>query len=151
MTTAMMIDRSAVSSVTSTTNPSTSPVAPNMVMVPRCTMKVEKCTNGVKIHCICEDATSSTMLQNLCTMLAGGICSFYCTSNGIVVCNFNLTIGTCKVEKTREGCCITCTSGDKACCELIQACCDCLCACLANGCACCVVLGGTPVCCCCNC
>jgi hypothetical protein len=43
--------------------------------------------------------------------------------------------------------CITCKSGDKACCELIQACCDCLSKCLDSGCFCYVSFHNTPVCC----
>ena len=31
----------------------------NMMMVPRCTMKIEKCTGGMKITCTCDDATSA--------------------------------------------------------------------------------------------
>jgi hypothetical protein len=34
---------------------------------------------------------------------------------------------------------------------MLQACCDCLSTCCDNGCTCCISLGGTPVCCCCNC
>ena len=34
--------------------------------------------------------------------------------------------GMCKCECTKDGVCITCMSGDKACCDMIQACCDCL-------------------------
>ena len=45
------------------------------MMIPRCTMKVEKCTGGMKITCSCEDATACAMMQNLCNMMAGGMCS----------------------------------------------------------------------------
>ena len=35
-------------------------------------------------------------------------------------------MGMCKCEMTENGVCVTCTSGDSKCCEMIQACCDCL-------------------------
>ena len=46
--------------------------------------------------------------------------------NGTMVCCCNLTMGMCKCEMTKDGVCITCMSGDKACCDMIQACCDCM-------------------------
>ena len=150
MTTAMMMDRAAATGMggsmpMGTGMPTTTP---NMVMVPRCTMKLEKCTGGMKITCACDDPTACTMMQNLCTMMAGGLCSLTCTMNGMMVCCCNLTMGACKVEMTRDGGCVTCTSGDKACCDMIQGCCDCLAACMKGGSTCCLSLGGTPVCCC---
>ena len=51
------------------------PAGTNMMMVPRCTMKMEKCPGGMKITCTCDDKMSAGMMQNLCTMLAGGMCS----------------------------------------------------------------------------
>ena len=98
----------------------------NFVMVPRCTIKMEKCTGGMKITCVCDDKMACSMMQNLCTMLAGGMCSCCCMMNGMMVCCCNLTMGMCKCEMTKDGCCITCTSGDTKCCEMIQACCDCM-------------------------
>jgi hypothetical protein len=56
-------------------------------------------------------------------------------------------MGMCKCEMTKDGCVVTCTSGDKMCCEMIQGCCDCMAACLKAGCTCCMMMGGTPVCC----
>jgi hypothetical protein len=123
-------------------------MAPNMVMVPRCTMKIEKCTGGMKITCMCDDPTACAMMQNLCTMMAGGMCSFSCTMNGMTVCCCNMTMGMCKCEMTKDGCMMTCTSGDKMCCDMIQGCCDCMVACMKAGCMCCMMMGGTPVCCC---
>jgi hypothetical protein len=63
--------------------------------------------------------------------------------NGMVVCTCNLTMGMCKCEMTKDGCCVTCTSGDQKCCDTIQGCC----ACLASGCTCCLMMNNTPVCC----
>lgn len=123
------------------------PMAPSMVMVPRCTFKVEKVSGGMKMTCVCTDPTACAMMQNLCSMLAGGMCSVCCMMNGMVVCACNLTMGMCKCEPTKDGCVLTCTSGDKACCDMIQGCCECVSACLKAGCTCCLMMGGTPVCC----
>ena len=43
------------------------------------------------------------MMQNLCTMLAGGMCSCCCMMNGMMVCCCNLTMGMCKCEMTKDG------------------------------------------------
>src|SRR5262245_38048525 len=63
----------------------------NWLMVPRCTFKVEKCTGGMKITCSCDDKLACSMVQNLCTMLAGGMCSCCAMLNGMTVCYCNLT------------------------------------------------------------
>jgi len=120
----------------------------NMAMMPRCTMKLEKCTGGMKITCVCEDKMSATTLQNLCNSMVGSLCSCCCLMNGMTVCCCNLTMGMCKCEVTADGVCITCTSGDKDCCTMIQSCCDSLTAMMKAGCTCCVMLNGMPVCCC---
>src|SRR5690348_3422966 len=99
---------------------------PSAMMVPRCTYKFEKCTGGMKIVCSCEDKMACSMVQNLCTMLVGGMCSCCVMLNGMTVCCYNMTMGMCKYEMTEDGVCVTCTSGDSKCCEMIQACCDCL-------------------------
>ena len=125
----------------------TAPVGPNYLMVPRCTISVEKTTGGMKIHCVCDDATACSMLQNLCSMLAGGMCSCCCMLNGMTVCTCNLTMGLCKIEMTQKGCTITCTSGDKSCGEMIQGCCECLSTMIKGGCTCCILLNNTPICC----
>jgi hypothetical protein len=123
-------------------------MAPNMVMVPRCTMKVEKCAGGMKMTCTCDDPAGCAMMQNLCQLMAGGMCSVCCMMNGMMVCCCNLTMGLCKCEMTKDGCTVTCTSGDKTCEAMIQGCCDCVTACMKAGCTCCLMMGGTPVCCC---
>jgi hypothetical protein len=123
------------------------PTATNYMMVPRCTFKMEKCTGGMKITCSCDDKAACSMVQNLCTMLAGGMCSCCCMMNGMMVCYCNFTMGMCHCEMTADGCCITCTSGDAKCCEMIQACCDCLGKMMEAGCTCCFLMNNTPVCC----
>src|SRR4029077_19173571 len=60
-------------------------MAPNMVMVPRCIMKVEKLKDGMKITCVCPDAAACAMMQNLCSMMAGGMVSCCCMMNGMMV------------------------------------------------------------------
>ncbi len=110
-------------------------------------MKVEKCAGGIKLHCHCEDELSCATLQNLCKMLCDGMCSCWCTMNGVCVSQCNLACGICTCEPTKDGVCITCKSGDKACCDIIQACCDCIHACLHGGCYCYVSFHNTPVCC----
>ena len=128
-------------------SPTGMPASTNWMMVPRCTFKMEKCTGGMKITCSCEDKMACSMVKNLCTMMAGGMCSVCCMMNGMMVCCCNLTMGMCKCEMTDKGVCLTCTSGDTKCCEMIQACCDCLATMLKDGCCCCLMLSNNPVCC----
>jgi len=123
------------------------PTAGGYCVVPRCTIKVEKCAGGMKIKCVCDDEVSCLTLQNLCKALCDGMCSCCCTMNGMTVCQCNLCCGICTCEPTKDGVCITCKSGDKACCDMIQACCDCMAKCLESGCCCYVSFQGTPVCC----
>ena len=117
------------------------------MMVPRCTMKMEKISEGMRITCSCEDKMARSMVQNLCTMLAGGMCSCCMMMNGMVVCTCNLTLGLCKCEMSKDGVVLTCTSGDPKCCEMIQACCECMRCMLEDGCTCCMMMNNTPVCC----
>ena len=119
----------------------------NLCVLPRCEVRFEKCTGGFKIRCVCDDEVACATLQNLCKMVCDGLCSCCCTLNGIPCCQVNLCCGTCKCELTKDGCCISCTSGDKACCEMLQACCDCLACCCDNGCCCYISFGNTCVCC----
>jgi hypothetical protein len=119
----------------------------NWLMVPRCTFKVERCDGGMKITCACDDQTACTMMQNLCAMLAGGLCSCCCMMNGMVIYTCNLSMGLCRCENTKNGVTVTCTSGDKKCAEMIQACCDCMNTMLKAGCTCCLFMNNMPVCC----
>jgi hypothetical protein len=151
MSSTMMMERTGVGvpgmATPTATTPTGVPVGTNWMMVPRCTYKFEKVQGGLKITCSCEDKMACSMVQNLCTMLAGGMCSCCCMMNGVMVCCCNLTMGMCKCEMTSDGVCITCTSGDAKCCEMIQACCDCLSCMVEAGCTCCVLMNNTPVCC----
>ena len=150
MSTAMMLERTGMPGMSATTPGMSSPVGvptSNWMMVPRCTFKFEKCTGGMKMVCVCDDKTAASMVQNLCSMLAGGMCSCCCMMNGVMVCCCNFTMGMCKVECTEQGVCVTCTSGDPSCCDMIQACCDCCCKMVDCGCTCCFMMNSTPVCC----
>ncbi len=131
------------------TSPTPTGVTPGMnwMMVPRCTFKFEKCTGGFRLFCTCDDKLASSMVQNLCTMLQGGMASCCCMHNGVCVCTCNFTMGMCRYEATEQGGCVTCTSGDPQCCEMLQACCDCLNCMLEAGCTCCFLINHTPVCC----
>jgi len=130
--------------------PAASPAAGNWCVLPRCTVKAEKVQGGLKLWCKCDDEVAKGTVQNLCKMLADGLCSCVCTLNGISVCQFNFTCGICKCEYTKDGVCINCTSGDKHCADLLQACCDCISKCLDTGCCCYVSFNNNPVCCGCN-
>ncbi len=125
----------------------TAPAGTNMMMVPRCKMTFEKCTGGMKINCVCDDAVTAGMLQNLCTMMSGGMVSCCMMMNGMTACCCNMTMCMCKCEATEMGVCITCTTGDKDCCTMVQACCDCCSAMMKSGCTCCVMMNNMPVCC----
>ena len=125
----------------------TAPMMPNMMMVPRCKMKFEKCTGGMKVTCTCDDPTAASMMQNLCSMMAGGMVSCCAMMSGMMACCCNMVMCQCKCDMTKDGCVMTCTSGDAKCAEMIQGCCDCMTAMMKAGCSCCMMMNGTPVCC----
>ena len=154
MSSAMMLERSTGMPGMGMPGMSPTPATPagmapaaSWMMVPRCTMRIEKCTGGCKITCVCDDKLACSMIQNLCTMMSGGLCSCCTMYNGMCTCMCNFTMGMCRCETTESGCVLTCTSGDTQCCEMIQACADCLCCQLDAGCTCCLLLNNTPVCC----
>src|SRR5580698_3615797 len=94
-------------------SPTGMPASTNWMMVPRCTFKMEKCTGGMKMTCTCDDPMAGSMMQQLCNVLAGGMCSCCMVMNGNVLCLCNLTMGMCKCEATDKGLTLTCISGDK--------------------------------------
>jgi hypothetical protein len=156
MSSAMMVERTTTGypgmavpgyGTAPVSTPTGVPVGTNWMMVPRCTFKVEKTTGGFKVTCSCDDKVAVSMVQNLCTMLQGGMCSCCVMYNGMTVCCYNLTMGMCRFETTDSGVCFTCTSGDTHCCEMIQAFCDCLVCMMDAGCTCCFLVNSTPVCC----
>jgi hypothetical protein len=127
--------------------PAGSPAAANWCVLPRCNVEFEKCTGGFKIRCRCEDEVACGTLQNLCRMLSDGLCSCSCCQNGICIFQCNLAFGNCKVEYTKDGCCISCISGDKAFSAILQSCCEALSTCGESGCCCYISFNNTPVCC----
>lgn len=146
----MMMERTAMNMPamgTPGSMPMSTPTGAQWLMIPRCTMKMEKCTGGMKITCTCDDKAACTMMQNLCTMMTGGMVSCCMMMNGMAICTCNLTMGMCKCEMTPTGVCITCTSGDKSCCDMIQACCESMTCMLKAGCSCCMFINSNPVCC----
>jgi hypothetical protein len=129
--------------------PSMMPGMGSGMMMPRCMMKMEKCPGGMKLMCVCEDKTSAMMLQNMCMMMAGGMCSCCMMMNGMCCCCCNMgMMGMCEMEMTEMGCTMTCTSGDKMCEKMIQACCDCMNAMMGKGMTCMMMMNGMPMCCC---
>jgi hypothetical protein len=80
-------------------------------------------------------------------MLSDGLCSASCCINGICVCQCNFACGICKVEYTKNGCAISCASGDKNFAAILQACCESLSTCCESGACCYVCFNNTPVCC----
>ena len=125
----------------------TTPVMPNLMMVPRCKMKFEKAKGGMKLTCTADDPMAASMMQNLCSAMAGGMCTCCMVMNGMMVCCCNLVMGMCKCDMTKDGCVMTCTSGDAKCAEMIGACCDCMATMMKDGCTCCLMMNNTPVCC----
>jgi hypothetical protein len=123
------------------------PMMPNMMMVPSCTMKMEKSKGGMQITCTCDDPMACSVMQNLCSMLAGGMCSCCMMLNGMMVCCCNLTMGMCQCEMMDKGVRVTCMTGDAKCAEMIQACCECMSTMLKAGCTCCMMMSNTPICC----
>jgi hypothetical protein len=127
--------------------PSNMPAGTGMMMVPRCTVKMERVSGGLKMTCSTDDQLAASMMQSLCNMLQGGLCSCCMMMNGMTVCCCNLAMGMCKCDMTKNGVVISCTSGDPKCAEMIQACCDCMATMCKSGCTCCVMMNNTPVCC----
>ena len=119
----------------------------NMMMIPRCTMKMEKCEGGMTMMCMSDDQMAVSMMQNVAKMLCGGMVNCCMMMNGMMIMSCNLTMGMCKTEMTPNGMMITCTSGDANCCKMIQSCCDAIMTMMMGGCTCCISMNNTPVCC----
>lgn len=120
----------------------------NGMMLPRCTMKMEKMAGGMKCTMMCEDKTAATMMQQLCMMNANGMMGMCCMMNGMMCCQCMMPMGTCKMEMMEMGCMMTCTSGDAMAGKMIQACCDCMTSMMMPGCTIYMMMNGMPMCCC---
>jgi hypothetical protein len=127
-------------------SPMSSPMMPAM-MLPHCTMKMEKIEGGMRCTCSCDDKTQCAMMQNMAQMMGTGMCSMCCMMNGMVLCQCNMMMGMCKMEMTAGGMVMTCTSGDKMVCDMIQACCECMTKMMAAGACCVMMMSGMPMCC----
>jgi len=154
MTSTMMVERTGVgfpgvASPGTGTVPFGTPTgtAGSYLMVPRCFLRFEKVSGGLKIVCTCEDRTACGMLQNLCAALAGGTISCCAQWNGLPAYTCNFITGLCRCETTDDGICITCASGDAKCADMLQACCDCLSCLMEAGCTCSLFINNTPLCC----
>jgi len=148
MSTSMLLDRTQFAGLKFGTvaSPSVSPApSSNWCVLPRCEIRFEKCSGGIKIHCDCEDEVACGALQNLCRMMCDGLCTCTCTCNGMPICQVNLTMGICSCEYTTQGVCIRCLSGDERCCAMLQACCDALQNCCQAGCYCFVSFNNTQI------
>jgi len=119
----------------------------NMMMIPSCTMKMEKCDGGMKMMCMSDDMMAVGMMQNMAKMLCGGMVSCSMMMNGMMMMTCNMMMGMCKMEMTKNGMMMTCTSGDADCCKMIQCCCDAMMAMMMAGCTCCMSMNNTPCCC----
>jgi hypothetical protein len=119
----------------------------NWMMVPRCMIRMEKMSGGFKMTCSCDDKLATSMVQNLCTMLQGGMASCAVMYNGMPCCTCHFVMGMCRCEPTDSGVSLMCTSGDQHCSEMLQACCDCITVMLEAGCTCCFLINHTPICC----
>ncbi|BAH06086.1 hypothetical protein CKR_1035 [Clostridium kluyveri NBRC 12016] len=67
----------------------------NTMMIPRVTMKMEKCENGMKVICMTKDETAAAMMQNLCSMLSGGMASMSMMMNGMKMMEWGCTAVMC--------------------------------------------------------
>lgn len=119
----------------------------NMMMMPRCTMTMEKMNDGMKMMCVCDDDTAANMLQNLSQMMMGSMVSCCMMMNGMMMCCCNMSMGTCKMEMMPNGIMMTWASGDPAACKMIHSCCHMMMTMMDNGCMCCLCMNGSPICC----
>ena len=117
------------------------------MMVPRCTIRIETMSGGMRMTCMGTDEMSTRMMQNLMGMMGSGMMSCAMMMNGMMVMRCNMTMGMCRTEMTEEGMVISYTSGDPAMMGMIQACCNCMAMMMQQGCSCCVMMNNMPVCC----
>ena len=117
------------------------------MMMPRCTITMEKTAGGMRMTCMGVDEMSTRMMQNLMGMMGSGMMSCAMMMNGMTVMRCNMMMGMCRTEMTGDGMVVTYTSGDPAMMAMIQSCCDCMMTMMQQGCSCCVMMNNMPVCC----
>ena len=154
MTSAVMMDRTnmGVQGMTGMTPsnggmPTMSPTGANYLMVPRCTFRFEKCQGGMKITCVCDDPMARSMMQNLCTMLAGGMCILLLHDERHDGLLLQPDDGHVQVRDDRQGLLHHLHHRRSEVLRDDPGCCDCISACCKAGCTCCVMMNNTPVCC----
>jgi len=117
------------------------------MMIPRCTVRMEKMQGGMRMHCTGMDEMATKMMQHAVAMMGSGMMSCAMMMNGMMAMRCNMIMGLCKCEMTADGMMVTYTSGDAQCAAMIQQCCDSMMMMMANGCTCCVMMNNMPVCC----
>ncbi|MFL5620732.1 MAG: hypothetical protein ACJ79A_20315 [Gemmatimonadaceae bacterium] len=127
--------------------PMAMPASGTGMMVPRCTIRMETMSGGMRMTCMGVDEMSTRMMQNLMGMMGSGMMSCAMMLNGMMVMRCNMTMGMCRTEMTDEGMVISYTSGDPAMMAMIQATCNCMAMMMQQGCSCCVMMNNMPVCC----
>jgi hypothetical protein len=125
-----------------------SPKGATKCAIPQCQIRIEECSEGCKIYCICEDGAACEMLQKLCRSMACECCKLQCMRDGVMCCECCFDCCECSCEMMANGVCLCCKTTDAQCREMIQAMCRCLCCCCECGCECTVCINYTPVCCC---
>ena len=117
------------------------------MMVPRCTIRMETMSGGMRMTCMGIDEMSTRMMQNLMGMMGSGMMSCAMMLNGMTAMRCNMMLGMCRTEMTDDGMVISYTSGDAAMMAMIQAACECMSMMMQQGCSCCVMMNNMPVCC----
>ena len=139
----MMMDASAMGMMNA---PMSMPGNALGMMMPRCTIRMERMSGGMRMTCMGVDEMSTRMMQNLMGMMGSGMMSCAMMMNGMMAMRCNMMMGMCRTEMTSDGMVITYTSGDAAMMAMIQSCCDCMTMMMKNGCTCCVMMNNMPVC-----
>ena len=140
----MMMDASAMGMMN---GPMSMPGNAMGMMMPRCTITMEKTAGGMRVTCMGVDEMSTRTMQNLMAMMGSGMMSCAMMMNGMTVMRCNMTMGMCRTEMTDDGMVVTYTSGDAAMMAMIESCCDCMMTMMEQGCSCCVMMNNMPVCC----
>jgi hypothetical protein len=122
-------------------------ISANLILAAHCVIKFENCQGGIKMTCTGTGQVACIRMQNLCSILVGGMFSCCAVMNGMMVYCCNMTRCKCECDMTADGCVMTFTTGDPKSCEMIQACCECIGNLMRAGCLCCMMINGTPVCC----
>src|SRR5688500_11796517 len=105
----MMMDASAMGMMSA---PMSMPGNAMGMMMPRCTITMEKIAGGMRMTCMGVDEMSTRMMQNLMGMMGSGMMSCAMMMNGMSVMRCNMTMGMCRTELSVDGMAYIVTSGD---------------------------------------